>query len=104
MSEVKVKVSEVRNHSNDYGEFVVIKLEAEGVSDELGESRGRIYQALRQSTNLTAGKQITLDLANFKKEVREWENPESGETMNLTYLLPVQVVSITLFNTLELIA
>jgi len=89
MSEVKVKVSEVREHSNDFGDFVVIKLEAEGISDDLGESRGRIYYALRQSTKLTAGKQITLDLTNFKKEVREWENPESGEMMNLTYLLPV---------------
>ena len=89
MSEVKVKVKEVREHSNDFGDFVVIKLEAEGISDDLGESRGRIYYALRQSTSLTAGKKLTLDLSNFKKDVREWENPETGEMMNLTYLLPV---------------
>lgn len=85
---LEVKVLEVRNRTSEYGDFVVIKLESEGISDDLGESRGRIYYALRQSTSLTEGKKLSLDMSNYRKEVREWESPE-GEEMKLTYLLPV---------------
>lgn len=87
MAEINCKVLEVRDRKSEYGKFVIIKLESDGINDILGKSRGRIYYALRQETTLKPNQSLKLELDNFNIIEREWVS-DDGEEMKLKYLLP----------------
>ena len=91
---MKTKLTIVKISTAEESGNKIVKFQADGFKDDIGEDSGKFFYKWYKSLNegVKEGLVVELDMSKYRQDTQErtWTDKESGEeiTRKLTYLIP----------------